>query len=221
MIFTSTGSRVRVAVPVGAAGGRGGREDPRPALPATTRIRPRSASRWIDRWRLRGWPATAVLALAAATFAPSVTAVEWDSLSQAQRHVLGAYRAQWSALPEERRERLALGAERWSAMDPVARRAVREKYRAWQRLPPERRDELLTRFEAFRTLGPEQQHALRERQQRFRGLPPDRQRQLRERFRELPAEERGRAFDRLRRDSGSVVAPRARHDERLTAGDGG
>jgi len=124
-------------------------------------------------------------------------AVEWDSLSDAQRQVLQNYRGQWAQLSPEQQQRLALGAERWSSMAPDERRTMQQRFSTWQRLPPPRRAELLSRFEQFRKLSPEQQHELRARLQRFKSLPPERQRLLRERFRNLSPEQRRRALEQM------------------------
>lgn len=138
-------------------------------------------------------------------------AVDWDSLTPAEREVLMPFAEEWPTLTEAHREKLRAGARLWTSMTPQQQRLAHRRFSDWQSYSPEQRQRIIDRFQAFRNLPPEQQRLLRRTYQRFKALPEARQRELRRQFESMSADERvaflrglavgqaaDRATDRLR-----------------------
>lgn len=141
-----------------------------------------------------------------ATTAPAL-AVDWETLSPAEREVLMPFAEEWESLSEAHREKLRAGAGLWASMSPEQQRLAHRRFSDWQSYSPEKRQRIIERFQAFRNLPPRQQRLLRQTYRRFQNLPEARKRALREQFEAMSPDEKvaflrglaaGQASDRAR-----------------------
>jgi predicted Fe-S protein YdhL (DUF1289 family) len=101
------------------------------------------------------YPAVAtVLLILSGTVAAQDDRMNWSSLTEEQRQVLGPLAENWDTLPIERRARLVDGASRWSRLDTEDRSAARERFQTWQNLSDGERTAIRDRYNQFQRLTP-------------------------------------------------------------------